>query len=566
MSEFGNPTTALALVGLAMAFAIERSSASRTKSNDLWHGRNQSEDNNDLSHEAKSSIPSIDDISSSGDGSGSQGSHLYFQLRYLLVWTFALLAECVQDIYIIQAFRSYGMPSTEVLSLLLVFVISLLVFGSLACCSGDKIGRKNVCLIYCCVLFMSTLTKLVPNYNILLLSCVLSGISSALLVTSFESWMICEHKRNNFDNFLLSNIASNISIACGFTFIGAIYIANSVVGYGGYAALFTIAFFLSVLTMLSVSLVLDENLTDFNSKMFNVVSRGYATINFHNNLFLLGLSQSMYDASLFLFALPTISMYLFSANHPNSDNEQFMSYKSRSCMMVVFIISMIVGSSLFKLLCNSREVLYKVPLFVHLVSTGLMALITLGCMAGYALTESLLFYLLSVSSGMLYPAYSVIKAEKVPEEVRNTIMVLCRAPFNCFLLLVVLLVYLIVENISPNSYSQLHAFLVSYEARALMLVFNTCLQAGSFVLYRTFYARTKKTEETYENESANTVLRVPLSDGAQSRVRLDSLRHASFTDTRNRVDSLTGMGSIKIGRQSSELNMYLREWEAENGV
>lgn len=64
---------------------------------------------------------------------------------------------------------------------------------------ADKFGRKKACLIYCATYTTCCLSMLSDNLYILLLGKVLGGLSTTLLYSSFDAWMITEYHHRNLE-------------------------------------------------------------------------------------------------------------------------------------------------------------------------------------------------------------------------------------------------------------------------------------------------------------------------------------------------------------------------------
>lgn len=92
--------------------------------------------------------------------------------------------------------------------------ISAIFVGSLA----DRFGRKLACLAYCVLYSISCLTVLSGKVGLLFLGRVLGGVSTTLLFTAFETWMITEYHRLGFGHSdgALSPVYSTMSILNGF--------------------------------------------------------------------------------------------------------------------------------------------------------------------------------------------------------------------------------------------------------------------------------------------------------------------------------------------------------------
>lgn len=74
--------------------------------------------------------------------------------------------------------------------------ISASFVGSLA----DKHGRKAACLFFCVAYSLSCLTILFDSIIILFLGRLLGGLSTTLMYSVFESWMVTEYHSQNLDS------------------------------------------------------------------------------------------------------------------------------------------------------------------------------------------------------------------------------------------------------------------------------------------------------------------------------------------------------------------------------
>ena len=95
-----------------------------------------------------------------------------------------------------------------------------------------------------------------------------------------------------------------------------------------------------------------------------------------------------------------------------------------------------VGSSLFKLFSTKKETLLRLPLYLHLLAFISMTVTTL-----YFNNKTLVYYmflLFEVTVGLFYPSYGVIKSQRIPEDVRSTVMNIFRIPLNLFVVLLLL--------------------------------------------------------------------------------------------------------------------------------
>ncbi len=70
----------------------------------------------------------------------------------------------------------------------------------------------------------------IPSMPVLLFGRVLGGLSTSLLFTAFESWMVSEHRREGFDEELLSATFSIASAGNGLMAIIAGLLAQRAAG------------------------------------------------------------------------------------------------------------------------------------------------------------------------------------------------------------------------------------------------------------------------------------------------------------------------------------------------
>lgn len=73
--------------------------------------------------------------------------------------------------------------------------ISAYFIGTLA----DKYGRKLLCMVYCVSYALSCFLTVVPATPLLYLGRVLGGLSSSILFTVFESWMVTGFHEGRLD-------------------------------------------------------------------------------------------------------------------------------------------------------------------------------------------------------------------------------------------------------------------------------------------------------------------------------------------------------------------------------
>ena len=72
---------------------------------------------------------------------------------------------------------------------------SSMVFGTVVGSAADKYGRKKLCLVFGLLYSLSCLTKHIKHFQVLMIGRLLGGISTSILFSSFESWMVHVRRR-----------------------------------------------------------------------------------------------------------------------------------------------------------------------------------------------------------------------------------------------------------------------------------------------------------------------------------------------------------------------------------
>lgn len=93
----------------------------------------------------------------------------------------------------------------------------------------------------------------IPSMPILMIGRVLGGLSTSLLFSAFESWMVSEHRRQKFPDDLLASTFSVASAGNGLMAISAGFLSQMAADRLGDIGPFQLAIALTVLTLVIVS-------------------------------------------------------------------------------------------------------------------------------------------------------------------------------------------------------------------------------------------------------------------------------------------------------------------------
>ena len=118
-----------------------------------------------------------------------------FQFRYLIVYYIIMMADWLQGTNMYTLYQGYGV---DVGSLFLTGFLSSAVFSGFVGVWVDKYGRKFGCAVYC---FLEVVINICEHYNnfwLLWASRIMGGISTSLLFSAFETWMVAAHRKRGF--------------------------------------------------------------------------------------------------------------------------------------------------------------------------------------------------------------------------------------------------------------------------------------------------------------------------------------------------------------------------------
>ena len=376
-----------------------------------------------------------------------------FQTNYLVVFTLAMFSDWLQGPYVYELYVSYGFTQQQIAELFVCGFGSSMIVGTFVGGLADKCGRKIMCIMYCVTYISACFTKLVPEYWTLMLGRFLSGVSTSLLFSVFESWMVCEHMKQGFDSNLLGNTFSYATFGNGLCAVIAGLVANSAASSYGYVAPFVVAIAPLTLVALFVSFTWSENYgsQSSNSSLLSSLQKGFQLISNDSKIAALGLSQSAFEGAMYTFVFmwtPALKS-MEEKIEEESESGMKLNMKSTSSMYLglifaVFMVCVMIGSSIFKIASIGRKDILKIPLYMHAVAFVSMAITTMVYENKFIVY--CMFLIFETSVGVFYPAYGVIKSEKIPEEIRSSVMNIFRMPLNAF----VVLLLLKIKNLSPQ--------------------------------------------------------------------------------------------------------------------
>ncbi|KAJ1420401.1 hypothetical protein B484DRAFT_399902 [Ochromonadaceae sp. CCMP2298] len=363
-----------------------------------------------------------------------------FQKNYLFVFMLAMFSDWLQGPYVYELYVSYGFSQQEIAELFVCGFASSMIVGTFVGGLADKLGRKTMCVMYCVCYIMACCTKLVPEYWTLMLGRFLSGVSTSLLFSVFESWMVCEHFKQGFDASLLNETFALATFGNGMVAVIAGLIANTAAHMFGFYAPFVVAIAPLSVVAYTVSTTWTENYGNQQQNVLSSLSKGFDLVRNDSRIAALGLGQSCFEGAMYTFvfmwtpALKSQAESEAEAGGGEPSGETTSSYLG--LIFAVFMVCVMIGSSCFQIFSDKKENLMRIPLYLHATAFFSMAIITV--FLDYKLVVYTMFLLFEATVGVFYPSYGVIKSEKIPEDIRSAVMNIFRIPLNAFVVVLLL--------------------------------------------------------------------------------------------------------------------------------
>ncbi len=123
----------------------------------------------------------------------------------------------------------------------------------------DNLGRKRAVLIYCVLEIFINYLEQYPSLICLTTSRVIGGITTNLLHTVFETWLVTEHRRRQFDEVKLESLFRDSNLVSNSAAIVSGYISHCLASSLGPVGPFVGAVAFTFVALLIVALLWCEN-------------------------------------------------------------------------------------------------------------------------------------------------------------------------------------------------------------------------------------------------------------------------------------------------------------------
>ncbi|KAJ7909618.1 hypothetical protein B0H13DRAFT_2233043 [Mycena leptocephala] len=367
-------------------------------------------------------------------GSGTASALAALTKQYLVVYAIVMGADWLQGPYVYSLYHEqYQFPERTVAILFVTGFMSAGLAAPLIGVWADQHGRKRLCLVFCATYTLACLCIMVPFLPILLIGRVLGGISTSILFSAFESWLISASTSHALPQSDLSTIMGRATLVNGLVATGAGVFSNQLVGFtGSFASPFIASGGLLIIAWAVIRSSWVENFGGPNTD--NLASDplqlarlrvALRIVSDDPRLLVLGLTQTCFEGSMYLFVFLWV---------PSLQEFSLMGLLPLGYIFSSFMLSMMLGSILYTFLSASST---ESSLLTHAkLSSAVCAVSALAlAIAVSQPDERARFYafcLFEACVGMYYPVQGMLRGALISNENRATLSSLFRVPLNIF--------------------------------------------------------------------------------------------------------------------------------------
>lgn len=389
--------------------------------------------------------------------------------KYLLVYAIVMGADWLQGPYVYSLYREqYGFPERMVAILFVTGFLSAGLAAPLVGVWADQHGRRRLCLAFCITYTLACACIMIPSIPVLLVGRLMGGVSTSILFSAFESWLISAASSSGVSSPELSTIMGRATLTNGLVATGAGVVSNQLVGATrSFVSPFIASGALLLLAWVVIRGTWTENYgsgggqTDSDVFQVKRLGQAWSIVKRDPLLMVLGLTQTCFEGSMYLFVflwVPSLQEHSVAGNLP-------LGY-----IFSAFMVSMMLGSLCYTItttLATRPGAKGDSSLTVHAKLSSIVCALSALALAGAVGFKDekrrfWAFCLFEACVGMYYPVQGMLRGTLISNEHRATLSSLFRIPLNIFV------VVALMTGVSSARYAVL-------TASALVLTFSSIM-------------------------------------------------------------------------------------------
>ncbi|KAJ6780626.1 hypothetical protein PWT90_01722 [Aphanocladium album] len=397
----------------------------------------------------------------------SAASARSFQLTFFIPYIIAVAIDWLQGPHIYAIYKyEKNLPEKIVAALYATGFAAGGISASFAGSLADRFGRKNACLLYCGLYFLTCLSMLSENLTVLFMGRVAGGVSTTLLFSVFEAWMISDYHHRGLgtppgspvlgsykekslvevEEVEYASSASSVestelplddvfstmtTLSCVVAIVSGVVGDMLVSASGTRTWPFMAAMLCSVIAASIISSTWRENYGagSPNDKSAGIMSCSDTRFEFlrDSKILALGLTTCIFEGTMYLF------IFFWSAALKNARDDSFGDAATGELpfglIFSSFMCTMLAGSAIFGRLRSASTSNAEILLSVLVIVSGCLGIIV------NVRDEKILFVafcIIECCIGVYFPAMASLKSQLVDDDIRGRVYSVLRAPLNVF--------------------------------------------------------------------------------------------------------------------------------------
>lgn len=353
----------------------------------------------------------------------SSPNFVALQRKFYFAYFLALISDWLQGPYVYKLYSSYGFVESQIALLYVMGFASSALFGTFTGILADRCGRRKTSVAFCVIYAVCCLTKISPNFYVLLVGRILGGVATSMLFSTFESWYVYEHKeRHEFPAEWMSVTFSRATFWNGVLAIVSGVVANTFAEFFDYGpvAPFLLAVPVLILCLFVICKTWEENFGSCQDHFARSCMDGVHQIFSDKLILMLGMIQSLFECVMYMFVFVWTPILDAGGGTP------------LGIVFACFMVCIMIGSSLYQMASSvpySPETILKWSLGLGFLSMGTCFLATMTAIPFIPMVYAA-FLVLEVSIGIYFPTMSYLRSKIIPESHRASIMNWFRLPMN----------------------------------------------------------------------------------------------------------------------------------------
>ncbi|KAI6866567.1 major facilitator superfamily domain-containing protein [Hortaea werneckii] len=384
-----------------------------------------------------------------------------FKRIYFGVYILATAADWLQGPYIYTLYKdAKDLPEPTVAALFTTGFVAAAVSASFVGSLADRYGRKAACLGYCLTYTLSCLSVQKADLFVLFAGRALGGVSTTLLYSVFETWMVAEYHARELGacGLRLGDMFSASVMLSGLTAIGSGVVGEALVKWtGSKSSPFLLAAVCLCVAFGGIWHFWTENIAvpssvhsfspsteekDHQQQSSTPAQATYRDVLRDKRLLTLTFTTTAFEGSMYLFVFfwsPALKAARASSAStrgiPPENGGENAPGLPFGLIFASFMSAMMLGSMTTSAMNLTSNLKTSSRLTLHTVALAAIALVTPVLAKSSETGVFWAFALFEICVGMYFPAMSKLKSEVVEERVRGKVYGMMRVPLNLFVVL-----------------------------------------------------------------------------------------------------------------------------------